>query len=239
MLTCVGFTATAGGILGLAAKLVFFAFVIGFLAFFFWRVLSIHPVIVSLILSYLIYSAILYKFGPNMSGDGLWRLSKSWKSLLLIHGTIAAVSVVLFAFQRSLAGRRFIAVACNPDLAKAMGMRTWVYQIGGLVLAVLFTQVSGLFHASYYGYANISDSTGFLLIAIFAVFLAQAFYPRVHFILNSICCLAGLILFNLALNAAIEFGLPPSLTKGGIGLALAALLVLSRWRKTAHPIQIG
>lgn len=79
------------------------------------------------------------------------------------------VAIVAFVMNKTIIGRRFIAVGANPDTARAAGMRVELYQIGTYVAAAICFGVAGILYAGYIGSATSEAGVPYLLPGIAAV----------------------------------------------------------------------
>lgn len=205
-----------------------------------WKYFRVHAIIVSLSISYILYSLALDIFGAMKDGSGLPKLRSDLWGITVVYLSILTVSLILQAARHSTSGRRLLAAVGNPALAKTLGLQPGLWQWLGLTLGTFFIMVSGVLHACYYTYVNIGDAVGFLLLAIFsAVMVANGLSPRVVGFANGMAALAAGMIFQSVITIAIQVGLPINLTKGLMGVLLITAVAVLRFRKVAQPITLG
>ena len=96
------------------------------------------------------------------------------------HATIAGVPLTVWlaggfilvlsvAMQRTVPGRRFVAVGVNPRAAWAAGILAGRYQVGAYVVSALCFGVAGVLLAGYIGNATHTAGNDYLMPAIAAV----------------------------------------------------------------------
>lgn len=239
MIALTGFQHGIWGLLLSLGLVVLVSFFLGCFARFLWKWGRIQAVIVSLIFSYAIYSSLLYAFGPLVNGKQVQALSDEWPVILVIAGVIAGILWMLQLFLGTQKGSEALAVASNPAMARKVGLPVRRWQCIGMGLAFFLGHISGILHGLHFGYTNIGDGVGFLMVAIFCVFTSHALYRRVRPVYNGALIFAALLLFFSAINGAIEMGLDPSLIKAGIALLLVVVLLLLRHYNKDAALQIG
>lgn len=205
-----------------------------------WKGLRVHAIIVSLSISYILYSVTLDAFGAMKDGTGLPKLRSDPSGIALVYSAILFVSLALHAGRHSPPGRRLLAAVGNPSLAKSLGLRPGLWQWLGLSIGTGLIMASGVLHASYYTYVNIGDAVGFLLLAIFSsVLVANGLSPRVSGFSNGIAALVAGLIFQSVVTVAIYAGLPINLNKGLMGALLIVSVAVLRFRRVSQPITLG
>ena len=240
MIALVGYKNGLSGLVLSIFVLALLSFSLGCLARFLWKWGRIQAVIVSLVFSYAIYSLLLYIFGPQVNGSQVEALSdKSWSGILVL---LSGIILILFTFElflRTRKGSEGLAVASNPAMARKVGLPVKRWQCVGMGTAFCFAHVSGILHGLHFGYTNIGDGVGFLMVGIFCVFTSHALYRRVRPIYNGAFLFAALVIFFGSITGAIELGMDPSLMKAGIAFLLVAVLLLLRHFNRDAALQIG
>src|SRR6516225_1284851 len=87
-------------------------------------------------------------------------------SLLMACGLICVIALVT---NRTVYGRRFVAVGVNARAARAAGIPAEVYQVGAYAVAGLCFAVTGMLLAGYIGNASQAAGNDYLLPAVAAV----------------------------------------------------------------------
>lgn len=82
---------------------------------------------------------------------------------------ILFVIAVAFIMNKTVIGRRYVAVGANPDTARAAGIRVEFYQIGTYVAAAICFGVAGILYSGYIGSAQSDAGNPYLLPGIAAV----------------------------------------------------------------------
>jgi ABC-type uncharacterized transport system permease subunit len=205
-----------------------------------WKGLRVHAIIVSLSLSYILYSLALQVFGAVRDGTGLPKLRADSQGVVAVFSGVILVSALMHAARRSRPGINLLAAAGNPHLADSLGMNTRFWQWVGLAFGTFLIMFSGILHSCYYTYVNIGDAVGFLLFGIFsAVLVANGLCPRVLGFPNGAAALGAAFVFQSVIAVSIYAGLPVNLTKGLMGALLIVAVAVLRFRRAAQPIIIG
>jgi ribose transport system permease protein len=87
-------------------------------------------------------------------------------NVLIAFGFVATASLIT---QKTVAGRRFVAVGVNPRAAEAAGVSVLKYRIGAYVASAVCFSAAGMLLAGFIGSASQTAGNSYLLPAIAAV----------------------------------------------------------------------
>lgn len=135
--------------------------------------LAIMPIVATLATNSLFFGAMftlssnrpiyMPKSVENFSVNGIGGIPN-----MLILAVLFVIAVA-FIMNKTVIGRRYVAVGANPDTARAAGIRVEFYQIGTYVAAALCFGVAGILYAGYIGSAQSDAGNPYLLPGIAAV----------------------------------------------------------------------
>ncbi|MEQ8650903.1 MAG: ABC transporter permease [Kiloniellales bacterium] len=75
---------------------------------------------------------------------------------------------IMYAFDKSTAGRTVKAVAANEHLSESLGINTWRYKALAFVLGSFFVGIAGVFFSNYNGFVAPTDYTTAFMFKIIA-----------------------------------------------------------------------
>jgi ribose transport system permease protein len=87
-------------------------------------------------------------------------------NVLIAFGFVATASLIT---QKTVAGRRFVAVGVNPRAAEVAGVSVLTYRIGAYVASAICFSAAGMLLAGFIGSASQTAGNSYLLPAIAAV----------------------------------------------------------------------
>lgn len=204
--------------------------VIALLSTFLKSTLKVHPVLVSLIISYIAYSLSLAYLG---SGNLFFR-SVAADSFAKCSAFIALVTftILTLLFHKVLStkqGLKVIAVGCNFDLAQQHSLGHFFSCWVGLTVSNILLMTSGAFLAFRSGYADIGMFQGMLLVSIFCVITTSILNKRIKLGINSIVLLVVASVYFLVLKIVILQGVEPFWIRAIIALGLVLVLAAARF----------
>lgn len=135
--------------------------------------LNITPIVATLATNAILLGAVQTLSGGSPMSVPPWLATFSHFSVFRVPTTIilalAFIALVSIVTQRTLGGRRFVAVGANPAAAAAAGIPVLAYQIGTYTAAALCYAVAGMLFAGFIGSASQTAGMDYLLPSIAAV----------------------------------------------------------------------
>lgn len=185
---------------------------------------AVHPVLISLAMSYGYYSLSLVLLGgPNTY---LTSTRPDTYTVLTVAALFLSLAILMLqASSGTRVGLRVIAAGSNIGLATRYGMKPVMSQAVGLAVSFALILGSGWLYAWRSGFVDVTSGTGFLLIAVFVVVLGRALQRRVNIARNTAVLVALLIVYLELLDIALRAGLPPQWLRGANAAALLMLVL--------------
>lgn len=212
----------------LLTTIVFSSIILGFTTSLIRYKLSINPIIISLIMSYIYYSISLVLLGkPNLSLSEYYNRLDSTFLLLLLLSFFCLITITTHFLLKSNIGNKVIATGCNSALSKGLGFKTFVYGGIGLSFSYLIILSAGAFYSVKLRNADISYGGGFLLMGLFVVLLSRIFDKRITLIRNAGIILLISSIYAIILQLIIILNLPTELTRGFYAIMLLFLVIIS------------
>ena len=152
----------------------------------------------------------------------------------LLMLVLALLCLALYLFLHTEIGLGLRAVGSNQVMARAQGLSTPVYVIGGLALAGSLSSLGGAVMAQYQSYADVSMGVGVLVIGLASTILGEAIVGRQTLVRQILAPAAGALIYFQIVAMALSLGLKPSDLKLMTGLfvllALAVPILRARLR---------
>ncbi len=153
---------------------------------------------------------------------------------LLVAG-LAVLCLGLYLFLHTEMGLGLRAVGSNQVMARAQGLSTRVYVVGGLALAGSLSALGGAVMAQYQSYADVSMGVGVLVIGLASTILGEAIVGRQTLVRQILSPVVGALLYFQIVAMALSLGLKPSDLKlmTGVFVLLALGVPILRQRLKA------
>ncbi|MCD4771855.1 MAG: hypothetical protein K8R41_00560 [Bacteroidales bacterium] len=203
--------------------------ILGILISFFRYRLSLNPIILSLIFSYIFFSLSLFLMGrPNLSLLEYYENNIPKNTLLVFALSILIVlSIAYHYFFKSNKGSKVIATGCNPDLSKRIGLQSFLHGSIGISMSYFIVMIGGALYSLKLRNADISYGGGFLLMSIFIVLICRLFINRISFIKNALAIIFATLIYTVILQFIISLNFPSELTRGFYAIMLLLLVIFS------------
>lgn len=150
---------------------------------------------------------------------------------------LIAICGLLYWFLHTELGVSLRAVGANQTMARAQGLSTRHYIIGGLALAGALSALGGAIMAQYQSYADVAMGTGVLVVGLASTILGEAIVGRSSLLRQIAAPVVGALVYFQVVAVALAVGLKPSDLKLLTGLfviaTLAAPLLLARKNKVS------
>lgn len=150
----------------------------------------------------------------------------------LLALVLGAICLALYLFLHTQIGLGMRAVGSNQVMARAQGLSTGVYVVGGLALAGSLSSMGGAVMAQYQSYADVNMGVGVLVIGLASTILGEAILGRNTLVRQILAPVIGALLYFQIVAMALSLGLRPSDLKLMTGLfvllALAVPIVRAR-----------
>ena len=212
----------------------------------------IHPILSGIITMSGLYSINLAVLGgsPNLSlvrAATLFKLIPflSKNDAMTVLPIVAALLflVLIILFFHTHVGMCIRAVGDNEDMVRASSINVSACKVLSFSVSNALVALSGALIAQYQGYADISSSTGILVVGLASVIIGEAVFGRRSVTLGFISAVVGSLIYRYIIALATRYSpLPAYMLKlvSAVIVALAlAIPALRQNMKEARPKQGG
>ena len=150
-------------------------------------------------------------------------LGKDAGSIVMIIFILAVVCFVLYLFLNTQLGLSMRATGSNEAMVRASSINADQMKVIGLALANGIIAFAGALLAQYQGFADVSSSSGKMVLGLASIIVGEAFFGHRTIIRSITSVIVGSLIYRLLLTFALQFGLNAS----DLNLFSAALVALS------------
>ena len=202
---------------------------------------KIHPILSGIITMSGLYSVNLSVLGgsPNLTlvrANTVFKmmpfLSKNdAKTVLPVVFALAALAAVIWFFHTHI-GMCIRAVGDNEDMVRASSIHTGFCKVIAFCVSNGLIALSGALVAQYQGYADISSSTGILVVGLASVIIGEALFGRRSVTLGFISSVAGSLIYRYIIALATRYSpLPAHMLRLVSAVIVALALALPALRE--------
>jgi putative tryptophan/tyrosine transport system permease protein len=194
--------------------------------------LRIHPILAGIITMSGLYSINLLVLGgaSNLSlvrTDTIFKLIPGMAkdqamTVLSVAAAIVCLVLVILFFKTHL-GMCIRAVGDNEDMVRASSINTDACKILAFCLSNGLVALSGGLIAQYQGYADISSSTGILVVGLASVIIGEAIFGRRSVAVGFISAIAGSIIYRYIIALATRYSPLPAYMLKLVSAVIVAL----------------
>ena len=150
-------------------------------------------------------------------------LGKDDGSIVMIIFILAVVCFVLYLFLNTQLGLSMRATGSNEAMVRASSINADQMKVIGLALANGIIAFAGALLAQYQGFADVSSSSGKMVLGLASIIVGEAFFGHRTIIRSITSVIVGSLIYRFLLTFALQFGLNAS----DLNLFSAALVALS------------
>lgn len=150
-------------------------------------------------------------------------LGKDAGSIVMIIFILAVVCFVLYLFLNTQLGLSMRATGSNEAMVRASSINANQMKVIGLALANGIIAFAGALLAQYQGFADVSSSSGKMVLGLASIIVGEAFFGHRTIIRSITSVIVGSLIYRFLLTFALQFGLNAS----DLNLFSAALVALS------------
>lgn len=150
-------------------------------------------------------------------------LGKDAGSIVMIIFILAVVCFVLYLFLNTQLGLSMRATGSNEAMVRASSINADQMKVIGLALANGIIAFAGALLAQYQGFADVSSSSGKMVLGLASIIVGEAFFGHRTIIRSITSVIVGSLIYRFLLTFALQFGLNAS----DLNLFSAALVALS------------
>lgn len=194
--------------------------------------LRIHPILAGIITMSGLYSVNLLVLGgaSNLSlvrTDTIFKLipglaKDQAMTVLSIAAAVVCLVLVILFFKTHL-GMCIRAVGDNEDMVRASSINTDACKILAFCLSNGLIALSGGLIAQYQGYADISSSTGILVVGLASVIIGEAIFSRRSVAVGFLSAIAGSIIYRYIIALATRYSPLPAYMLKLVSAVIVAL----------------
>ena len=129
---------------------------------------------------------------------------------LAVISMLLALCALLYWFLQTEIGVALRSVGANQTMARAQGLSTAHYIVGGLGLAGALSACGGAVMAQFQSYADVNMGVGVLVIGLAATILGESIVGRATLARQIIAPVAGSLIYFQVVAAALALGMQPS-----------------------------
>ena len=150
-------------------------------------------------------------------------LGKDAGSIVMIIFILAVLCFVLYLFLNTQLGLSMRATGSNEAMVRASSINADQMKVIGLALANGIIAFAGALLAQYQGFADVSSSSGKMVLGLASIIVGEAFFGHRTIIRSITSVIVGSLIYRFLLTFALQFGLNAS----DLNLFSAALVALS------------
>lgn len=150
-------------------------------------------------------------------------LGKDAGSIVMIIFILAVVCFVLYLFLNTQLGLSMRATGSNEAMVRASSINADQMKVIGLALANGIIAFAGALLAQYQGFADVSSSSGKMVLGLASIIVGEAFFGHRTIIRSITSVIVGSLIYRFLLTFALQFGLNAS----DLNLFSAVLVALS------------
>lgn len=195
--------------------------------------LHIQPILAGILTMTALYSVNLRIQGgkPNISmfgkqtifTDAQQLFGKDAADLVVIVIVLLLLAVLLYLFLNTQLGLSMRATGSNEAMVKASSINADRMKLLGLALANGIIALSGAILAQYQSFADVSSSTGKMVLGLASIIVGEAFFGHRTIIRSLLSVIAGSLIYRFLLTFALQFGMSAS----DLNLFSAALVAIA------------
>ena len=196
---------------------------------------KIHPILSGIITMSGLYSINLAVLGgsPNLSlvrAATLFKLipflskNDAMTALPIVAALVFLVLVILF-FHTHI-GMCIRAVGDNEDMVRASSINVNACKVLSFAVSNALIALSGALIAQYQGYADISSSTGILVVGLASVIIGEAIFGRRSVTLGFISAVAGSLIYRYIIALATRYSPLPAYMLKLVSAVIVALALM-------------
>jgi len=196
---------------------------------------KIHPILSGIITMSGLYSINLAVLGgsPNLSlvrAATLFKLipflskNDAMTALPIVAALLFLVLVILF-FHTHI-GMCIRAVGDNEDMVRASSINVNACKVLSFSVSNALIALSGALIAQYQGYADISSSTGILVVGLASVIIGEAIFGRRSVTLGFISAVAGSLVYRYIIALATRYSPLPAYMLKLVSAVIVALALM-------------
>jgi len=123
---------------------------------------------------------------------------------IALFGLVILVKLALDWFLNSEVGLAMRATGVNPRMARAQGIHTNRYILGGMALSNALVALAGALFAQSQGAADVTLGVGVIVVGLAAVIGGEAVMNTATVFRATLACIIGSILYRLAVAGALN-----------------------------------
>ena len=202
---------------------------------------KIHPILSGIITMSGLYSVNLSVLGgsPNLTlvrADTVFKivpfLSKNdAKTALPVFFALLCLALAILFFRTHI-GMCIRAVGDNEDMVRASSIHTGACKIIAFCVSNGLIALSGALIAQYQGYADISSSTGILVVGLASVIIGEAVFGRRSVTLGFVSAVVGSLIYRYIIALATRYSpLPAHMLRLVSAVIVALALALPAFKE--------
>ncbi len=195
--------------------------------------LHIQPILAGILTMTALYSVNLRIQGgkPNISMFGKETIftvaqqvfGKESGDLIVILLVLTFFALLLYLFLNTQIGLSMRATGSNESMVKASSINADSMKLLGLALANGIIAFSGAFLAQYQSFADVSNSTGKMVLGLASIIVGEAFFGHRTIVRSLLSVVGGSLIYRFLLTFALQFGMSAS----DLNLFSAALVAIA------------
>ena len=157
-------------------------------------------------------------------------------SLVTSLAVLVLLGLVLYLFLHTQLGLSLRATGSNEAMVRASSINADRMKLIGLALANGIIACSGALLAQYQSFADVSSSTGKMVLGLASIIVGEAFFGHRTILRGMLSVVAGSLIYRFLLTFALQFGMSASDLNlfSALLVALAISLPYIKKRRRAH-----